>query len=101
MAAKNAKYSKFGMGLFTTKCAMSLRSSAEDENGGISLHRVLPSNRHSRPVELQPVLHGGNPGLLCAELAWIPAFAGMTETSFRRVRFAHRSVSEYLAQSMS
>jgi len=51
---------------------MSLRSSAEDENGGIFHHRVLPSNRHSRAR--------GNPGLLCAELAWIPAFAGMTET---------------------
>src|SRR3970282_1758656 len=55
----------------------------------------------------------------CAELAWIPAFAGMTEPrraswssspngyfqrrhegheGFRRVRFAHRSVSEYLSQ---
>src|SRR3989337_2988699 len=55
----------------------------------------------------------------CAELAWIPAFAGMMEPrraswfsspngyfrrrhegheGFRRVRFAHRSVSEYLPQ---
>ncbi len=57
--------------IFTTKCAMSLRSSAEDENGGISLHRVLPSTRHSRAR--------GNPGWFSAELAWIPAFAGMTE----------------------
>jgi len=56
----------------TTNCAKSLRSSADDENGGISLHGVLPSNRHSRAR--------GNPGLLCAELAWMPAFAGMTET---------------------
>ena len=32
---------------------------------------VLPSTRHSRAR--------GNPGLFSAELAWIPAFAGMTE----------------------
>jgi hypothetical protein len=32
---------------------------------------LLSSNRHYRP--------GGNPGLFLAELAWIPAFAGMTE----------------------
>src|SRR3970282_2291334 len=50
---------------------MSLRSSAKDENGGISLRRVLPSTRHSRAR--------GNPGWFSAELAWIPAFAGMTE----------------------
>jgi hypothetical protein len=29
------------------------------------------STRHSRVR--------GNPGLVCAELAWIPAFAGMTD----------------------
>ena len=52
---------------------MSLRSPTEHENGGISLHRVLPSTRHSRAR--------GNPGLFCAELAWIPAFAGTTEPS--------------------
>ena len=34
---------------------MSLRSSAENENGGISLHVVLPATRHSRAR--------GNPGL--------------------------------------
>jgi len=50
---------------------MNLRSSAEDENRGISLHVVLPSTRHSRAR--------GNPGWFSAELAWIPAFAGMTE----------------------
>ncbi len=48
--------------VFTTKCAMSLRPSTEHENGGISLHIVLSLIRHSRPVELVPVLHGGNPG---------------------------------------
>jgi len=32
---------------------------------------LLSSNRHSRA--------GGNPGLFFAELAWIPAFTGMTE----------------------
>ena len=58
---------------------MSLRSSTENENGGISLRGVLTSTRHSRA--------GGNPGWFSAELAWIPAprsksgtsFAGMTE----------------------
>jgi hypothetical protein len=34
---------------------------------------ILSLNRHSRA--------GGNPGLFSAELAWIPAFAGMTELS--------------------
>ncbi|MGZ9174636.1 MAG: hypothetical protein ACXW52_23845, partial [Candidatus Binatia bacterium] len=29
----------------------------------------------------------GNPGLFCAELAWIPAFAGMTEP--RRLFVVH------------
>jgi hypothetical protein len=36
---------------------MTLRSPAENENGGIYLHRVLFSIRHSRAR--------GNPGLLC------------------------------------
>ena len=36
---------------------MSLRSSAENENGGISFHMVSSSTRHSRAR--------GNPGLLC------------------------------------
>ena len=50
-------YSGFTVKMFfTTKCAMSLRSSTEHENGGISLHRVLSSTRHSRAR--------GNPGLL-------------------------------------
>ena len=38
-----------------------------------------PSIRHSRAR--------GNPGLFCAELAWIPAFAGMTEP--RRLFVVH------------
>src|SRR3990172_6631246 len=33
---------------FTTKCAMILCSPAENENGGISFHRVPSSTRHSR-----------------------------------------------------
>src|SRR3990167_9547239 len=41
---------------FATKCAMILCSPAEDENGGISFHRVPSSTRHSRAR--------GNPGLL-------------------------------------
>jgi hypothetical protein len=50
---------------------MSLRSSTDYESGGNSFHMVLPSTRHSRAR--------GNPGLFSDELAWIPAFAGMTE----------------------
>ncbi|MGZ9213057.1 MAG: hypothetical protein ACXW53_14270, partial [Candidatus Binatia bacterium] len=42
----------------------------EHENGWHSQNMIL-SIRHSRAR--------GNPGLFCAELAWIPAFAGMTE----------------------
>src|SRR3972149_8877694 len=42
--------------VFTTKCVMSLRSPAENENGGISSHRVPSSTRHSRARR--------NPGLL-------------------------------------
>ncbi|MGZ9262785.1 MAG: hypothetical protein ACXW6V_25255, partial [Candidatus Binatia bacterium] len=42
----------------------------EHENGWHS-QNMIPSIRHSRAR--------GNPGLFCAELAWIPAFAGMTE----------------------
>ena len=48
---------------------MSLRSPTEYEYGGTP-HTVLPSARHSRAR--------GNPGLFPTELAWIPAFAGMT-----------------------
>ncbi|MGZ8466148.1 MAG: hypothetical protein ACXWXT_11430, partial [Candidatus Binatia bacterium] len=54
----------------TTKCFMSFRSPTEHENGWHS-QNMIPSIRHSRAR--------GNPGLFCAELAWIPAFAGMTE----------------------
>ena len=50
---------------------MSLRSSTDYENDGFPC-----------PGSSNPVCHsraGGNPGLFCAELTWIPAFAGMTE----------------------
>ena len=50
---------------------MRLRPSARYKNRWIPLHMLLPPTRHSRA--------GGNPGLLPAELAWVPAFAGMTE----------------------
>jgi len=50
---------------------MSSRASTDDENGWIPLHMLLSPTRHSRA--------GGNPGLVSAEFAWIPAFAGMTE----------------------
>ena len=51
--------------------SMSLRSSTAYEISGISPPQAISSIRHSRAR--------GNPGLLSAELAWIPAFAGMTE----------------------
>jgi hypothetical protein len=38
---------------------------------GFSSRMLLSSNRHSRAR--------GNPGLGTVKLAWIPAFAGMTE----------------------
>jgi len=57
---------------FTTKCAMGLRSSAEHEIGGISLHQ----DPHWPLISKEARGHEG----------------------FRRVRFAHRSVSEYLPQ---
>ena len=50
---------------------------------GFSLHMLLYSICHSRA--------GGNPGLFSAELAWIPAFAGMTELR-TSVRFAEHHV---------
>ena len=50
---------------------MILRTPTEHENGGIPLHILIFSTRHSRD--------NGNPGWLCAELAWIPALAGMTD----------------------
>jgi hypothetical protein len=56
---------------------MSLRSSTDNENGRIPLHMLNSPNRHSRA--------GGNPDLIPAELAWIPAFAGMTEPRNRFV----------------
>src|SRR3990172_2795056 len=89
---------------------MSLRSPAENENGGISFHRVPSSTRHSRAR--------GNPGLL-RRISLDTRFRGYDGTQagssfsspngyfqrrheghegFRRVRFAHRSVSEYLPQ---
>jgi len=50
---------------------MSLHSSTDYENGWIALHKLISSTCHSRA--------GGNPGLFSAVLAWIPAFAGMTD----------------------
>jgi hypothetical protein len=50
---------------------MSLRSPTEHENGSHSQNMLPSSIRHSRAR--------GNPGLFCAELAWMPAFAGMTD----------------------
>jgi hypothetical protein len=50
---------------------MILRSPTEYEIEGSFFCVGIPSARHSRAR--------GNPGLLSAELAWIPAFAGMTE----------------------
>ncbi len=50
---------------------MSLRSPTEDENRGIPLATFFPLTRHSRAR--------GTPDLSPPQLAWIPAFAGMTE----------------------
>ncbi len=87
---------------------MSLRPSTEHENRGISLHIVLSLTRHSRAR--------GNPGLFC-RISLDTRFRGYDgpgrplrshpltsifeggHEGFRRVRFARRSVSEYLAQS--
>jgi len=56
--------------VFTTKCFMILRSPKEDENGGslcpFSPQRVIPA---------QAGIQVRSP----FQLAWIPAFAGMTE----------------------
>jgi hypothetical protein len=49
---------------------MSLRSPTEYENGGTPPHGPFFFTRHSRAR--------GNPGFFPNELAWIPAFAGMT-----------------------
>jgi len=53
--------------------SMSLRSSTEGEKEWPFLHMLFCLTRHSRAR--------GNLGLSCVELAWIPAFAGMTEPS--------------------
>ena len=58
---------------------MSLHSPTEHENGWHSQNMLPSSIRHSRAR--------GNPGLFCAQLAWIPAFAGMTEP--RRLFVVH------------
>ena len=50
---------------------MSFRSPTEHENGSHSQNMLPSSIRHSRAR--------GIPGLVYTELAWIPAFAGMTE----------------------
>ena len=55
---------------FHHEVSMSLHSPTEHENGLYSQNMLPSSIRHSRAR--------GNPGLFCAELAWIPAFAGMT-----------------------
>src|SRR5258705_1699547 len=60
---------------------MRLRSPTDNETGGTPLHRVL-----FRVVILE---HAGIQVLVPRELAWIPAFAGMTErvtASFGRLR---------------
>ena len=62
---------------------MSFRSPTDYENGGNSFHMVLPATRHSRAR--------GNPGLFSAELAWIPAFAGMTERRWPLQSTDHRT----------
>ena len=61
---------------------MSLRPSTDYEIGGIPPY-TLCSICHSRA--------GGNPGLFTAELAWVPAFAGMTELRWS-IRFAEHAV---------
>ncbi len=50
---------------------MSLRSPTEDENGGIPLGTVFP--------QFVIPAHAGIQIYLRLQLAWIPAFAGMTE----------------------
>jgi len=62
---------------------MILRLPAEHEYGEISLQMVLSSNRHSRASAIglrtdQPKADAGIQ-VCFGELAWIPAFAGMTE----------------------
>ncbi|MGZ9188205.1 MAG: hypothetical protein ACXW6R_26395, partial [Candidatus Binatia bacterium] len=57
--------------LIHQEMSMSLRSSTEYKIGLYSQNMLPSSIRHSRAR--------GNPGLFCAELAWIAAFAGMTE----------------------
>ena len=54
---------------------MILRSPTEHQNEGSFFCVGIPSARHSRAR--------GNPGLLSAELAWIPAFAGMTKEALK------------------
>jgi hypothetical protein len=62
---------------------MSLRPSTDYEIGGIRPPYALCSICHSRA--------GGNPRLFTAELAWIPAFAGMTELRWS-IGFAEHAV---------
>ncbi len=57
--------------MFHHEVSMSLHSPTEHENGLYSQNMLPASIRHSRAR--------GNPGFFCAQLAWIPAFAGMTE----------------------
>ncbi|MGZ9257770.1 MAG: hypothetical protein ACXW50_25365, partial [Candidatus Binatia bacterium] len=70
---------------------MSLRSPTEHENGWHSQNMLPCSIRQSRAR--------GNPGLFCAELAWIPAFAGMTEP--RRLFVVHIIPSHVFSKELT
>ena len=61
---------------------MNLHSSTKSEKRGIS----SIYSRADRPSRAR-----GNPGLVAAELAWIPAFAGMTK-EMRFVNVSERNV---------
>ncbi|MGZ8443905.1 MAG: hypothetical protein ACXWXZ_10945 [Candidatus Binatia bacterium] len=76
---------------FHHEVSMSLRSPTEHENGWHSQNMLPSSIRHSRAH--------GNPGLFCAELAWIPAFAGMTEP--RRLFGVHIIPSQVFSKEVT
>ncbi len=71
---------------------MSLRSSAVYAIGWLPLHTLLCSNRHSRA--------GGNPGSFSAKLAWLPAFAGMTEHRWPPRYADHPQVQVFAKEDM-
>ncbi len=58
---------------------------------GIPTNMLPYSIRHSRAR--------GNPGLFCAELAWIPAFAGMTEP--RSLFIVHIILSQVFSKEVT